>query len=70
MMEVVEMRKPNIETGIGHSSKGNQLDAAEALFGCYLKFGFPRRKITQAEFDRVEETLRYQAGKYLYMFEE
>ena len=24
-MEVVEMRKANIETGIGHSSKGNQL---------------------------------------------
>lgn len=25
MMEVVEMRKANIDTGIGHSSKGNQL---------------------------------------------
>lgn len=72
-----------------------QLDAAEALFGSYLKFTFPKRKIAQVveelrqefllteedvqagkkcgytkeEFDRVEETLRYQAGKYLYMFE-
>lgn len=25
MMEVVEMRKPNIENGMGHSCKGNQL---------------------------------------------
>ena len=71
-----------------------QLDEAEALFGSYLKFHFPRKKIgyvveelrqellltdedvwagkkcgyTKAEFDRVEETLRCQAGKYLYMF--
>ncbi len=73
-----------------------QLDAAEALYGGYLKFAFPRRNITQVveelkqdllltkedvkagkccgytkeEFARVEETLRYQAGKYLYMFGE
>ena len=73
-----------------------QLDAAEALYGCHLKFAFPRKKITQVveelkqehlltkedvrdgkcsgytkeEFARVEETLRYQAGKYLYLFEE
>ncbi len=69
---------------------------SEALYGCYLKFAFPRRKITQVveelkrellltkedvkagrcggytkeEFLRVEETLRYQAGKYLYMLGE
>ncbi len=89
-------RRERIEAKPFHRDFDEQLDAAEALFGCYLKFGFPRRKIAQVvdelkkeylltdedvqngrldgytgdEFDRVEETLRYQAGKYLYMFEE
>ena len=73
-----------------------QLDAANLLYGSYLKFDFPKRKITdvitelrqkygvttgsvytmgmdgytEAEFRRVEEILRYQAGKYLYMFQD
>lgn len=89
-------RRERIEAKPFHRDFDEQLDAAEALFGCYLKFAFPRRRIaqvveelkqeyllaeedvqagkkcgyTQAEFDRVEETLRYQAGKYLYMFVE
>lgn len=71
-----------------------QLDAANELYGCHLKFDFPANKITkvidelklqyllteedirerkingytQQEFQRVEETLRYQAAKYKYMF--
>lgn len=73
-----------------------QLDAANALYGCHLKFKFPANRIadiitdlkeqyllteedvangrvdgyTLQEFQRVEDTLRYQASKYTYMFEE
>lgn len=71
-----------------------QLDAANELYGCHLKFNFPANRITDAvdelktqcllseqdiangrvdgfseqEFKRVEDTLRYQAAKYKYMF--
>ena len=71
-----------------------QLDAANALYGCHLKFDFPANRIADIitelkaqyllteediadgrvdgysaqEFQRVEDTLRYQAAKYTYMF--
>lgn len=71
-----------------------QLDAANKLYGCHLKFNFPANRIadvveelrtqyllsekdiangrvdgyTELEFKRVEDTLRYQAAKYKYMF--
>ena len=69
-----------------------QLDAANELYGCHLKFDFYANRIadvleglrmecgltehvdgtecgyTEQEFKRVEEVLRYQAGKYRYMF--
>ena len=73
-----------------------QLDAANELYGCHLKFNFPANRIadvilelkeqyllteedvaegrvdgyTEQEFRRVEDTLRYQASKYKYMFQE
>ncbi len=59
-----------------------QLDAANELYGCYLKFPFGEKEIVKAlgnmnelegfytkeELNRVVEVLRYQAGKYQYMF--
>lgn len=71
-----------------------QLDVANELYGCYLKFDFSVNRIadvitelrekylltetdiangridgyTEREFKRVEDTLRYQAAKYKYMF--
>lgn len=71
-----------------------QLDAANELYGCHLKFDFSANRIadvmielqenyflteediakgrvdgyTGQELKRVEETLRYQAAKYRYMF--
>ena len=71
-----------------------QLDAANTLYGCHLKFDFPANRIADIitelkeeylltdddiangrvdgyslqEFQRVEDTLRYQASKYTYMF--
>lgn len=71
-----------------------QLDEANVLYGCHLKFDFSANKIadtitelrekyllpeetvadgkvdgyTEKEFRRVEDTLRYQAAKYKYMF--
>lgn len=73
-----------------------QLDAANELYGCHLKFNFSANQITniveelkekyllteddiaigrvdgytEQEFKRVEDTLRYQASKYKYMFQE
>ena len=73
-----------------------QLDAANELYGCHLKFDFPVNRIadvvwklkeqyllteediangkvdgyTEKEFQRVEDTLRYQAAKYRYMFQD
>lgn len=65
-----------------------QLYAANALYGSYLKFDFSRNRIrevleeiktqyalseqdyTLQELGRVEETLRYQAAKYRYMFQD
>lgn len=73
-----------------------QLDAANELYGCHLKFNFSANQITnvvnelkekyilteedvkngrvdgytEQEFKRVEDTLRYQASKYRYMFQE
>ncbi len=57
-----------------------QLDASEELYGTFLKFQFPAREIAKycfmnsytgyapEELQRVEAVLRYQAGKYQYMF--
>ena len=58
-----------------------QMDAANELFGSYLKFDFPSMYIideevikgcvdgyTEKEIQRVEETLRYQAAKYKCFF--
>lgn len=55
-----------------------QLDAANLLYGSCLKFSFPANRIvenagelagyTQEELARVREVLRYQAGKYQYLF--
>ena len=59
-----------------------QLDAANELYGCYLKFPFGEKEIVKAlgdikelegfyakeELHRAVEVLRYQAGKYKYMF--
>lgn len=71
-----------------------QLDAANELYGCHLKFDFSANRIADVvdelraeyllseneiangrvdgycaqEFQRVEDTLRYQASKYKYMF--
>lgn len=93
-MDFMERRK-RIEAKPFDRDFDEQLDAAEELYGSYLKFPFPKQRIAQAvgelrqqcllteadvqagskcgytkeEYDRVEETLRYQAGKYLYMFE-
>ncbi len=73
-----------------------QLDAANELYGCHLKFNFSANHVTdviqelkeqyllteedivngrvdgytEQEFKRVEDTLRYQASKYKYMFQE
>ena len=92
-MDFMERRKC-IQAKPFDSDFDEQMDAAEALFGSYLKFLFPKEKITkvieelrqelllseedvclgkkggytQQEFLRVEETLRYQAAKYQYMF--
>lgn len=57
-----------------------QLDAVNERYGCHLKFDLTKREIvqeiqklaedgiyTEDELARVEEVLRYQAGKYLYM---
>lgn len=89
-------RRARIEAKPFDRDFDEQLDAANKLYGCHLKFAFPRRRIakvveelkeeflltaedvqdskkcgyTDEEFARVEETLRYQAGKYLYMFED
>lgn len=72
-----------------------QLDAANELYGSYLKFNFSANRIAdviaklrenyllteediangrvdgygEQEFKRVEDTLRYQAAKYKYMFQ-
>ena len=66
-----------------HRDFDEQLDAVNALYGCYLKFPFGEKEIVKAagnlydefeglytkeEIKRVEEVLRYQAGKYKYMF--
>ncbi len=58
-----------------------QRDAANELFGSFLKFGFSSMYITEEkmfkgyadgytekEIQRVEETLRYQAAKYKCFF--
>lgn len=71
-----------------------QLDVANKLYGCHLKFNFPANRIADVveelrsqylltesdivngkvggysaqEFQRVEDTLRYQAANYKYMF--
>ncbi len=60
-----------------------QLDVANSLYGCHLKFPFWEKEIikrlgdikektagiyTEQEVDRVIKVLRYQAGKYRYMF--
>lgn len=58
-----------------------QMDAANELFGSFLKFGFSSMYITEEkmfkgyadgytekEIQRVEETLRYQAAKYKCFF--
>lgn len=73
-----------------------QMDAANELYGCHLKFNISANRVadvlcelkeaylltedaiaegrvdgyTQQEFKRVEDTLRYQASKYKYMFQE
>lgn len=63
-----------------HRDFDEQLDAANELYGCHLKFDCSAREITRiaginaqgiftdAEIARVEESLRYQARKYGYMF--
>lgn len=65
-----------------HRDFDEQLDAANELYGCYLKFDFPANSIvanlrdletdggiyTREELERVYEVLRYQARKYSYMF--
>ena len=66
-----------------HRDFDEQLDAVNALYGCYLKFPFGEKEIVKAagnlydefeglytkeEINRVEKVLRYQAGKYKYMF--
>lgn len=73
-----------------------QLDAANSLYGCHLKFDLPANRVTdvvdelrtkyllsetdiangrvdgysERELKRVEDTLRYQASKYKYMFQD
>lgn len=67
-----------------HRDFDEQLDAANELYGCHLKFAFPANRITNVaetaladaeadgyrreEISRVIGVLRYQAGKYQYMF--
>lgn len=63
-----------------HRDFDEQLDAANELYGCHLKFECSAKEVarivginaqgffTDAEMARVEETLRYQARKYGYMF--
>ena len=78
-----------------HRNFDEQLDAANVLYGSYLKFDFSASRVVDVlmelrekyllndtdisrgridgfslhEFQRVEETLRYQAAKYKYMFQ-
>ncbi len=75
--------KKIIEAKPFHRDFDEQLDAANELFGCHLKFLFGEKEIikvlgniqnefegiyTEDEINRVTEVLRMQAGKYKYMF--
>lgn len=80
-MSFMDVRK-KIEAKPFSRDFDEQLDAANELYGCYLKFSFGEKEIikalgdrkefkeiyTKEELHRAEEVLRYQAGKYKYMF--